>query len=195
MQTLTATWTGVRPLIMHNSQTADALNPYTQKLKEFTSKGKRKTLVDIERMERVEWEAGLYWDDTDGLAIPSDNIEKCIVEGAMKTKKGKDAKAAVYCATPHVRVQYDGPTKIEALYAYGVKNPNTFIFRKIVRVKDSRIVRVRPMIPTGWRLHVEIEFEESIIDDGVLRKAMIQAGALIGLGDYRPKFGRFLVSF
>ena len=68
-----------------------------------------------------------------------------------------------------------------------------FILRKGVMINRSRIIRIRPMIPVGWCLEFDLEFDASIIDPQSLLKAMIDAGALIGLGDWRPKFGRFLV--
>jgi hypothetical protein len=49
------------------------------------------------------------------------------------------------------------------------------------------------MFPTGWVLRFELEFDDSVIGPKELVKAMNDAGALVGLGDWRPKFGRFLV--
>jgi hypothetical protein len=49
------------------------------------------------------------------------------------------------------------------------------------------------MIPTGWSLSFDIEFDDSIVNPKNLLKAMSDAGSLVGLGDWRPKFGRFLV--
>jgi hypothetical protein len=68
-----------------------------------------------------------------------------------------------------------------------------FVLRKGVAVQKARIIRVRPMIPTGWVVKIELEFDESIVNPKSLMKAMIDAGALVGTGDWRPKFGRFLV--
>jgi len=49
------------------------------------------------------------------------------------------------------------------------------------------------MVPTGWSLTFTLEFDDSILNEKALVKAMVDAGALIGLGDWRPKFGRFSV--
>ena len=146
------------------------------------------TDADYEERDRLEWLAGLYWDENDGLIIPSDNIERCIQLGAQKSRIGKDVQAAVFCATTHVPVEYKGPTDKEKLLA----DPR-FTLRKGVAVQKSRVIRIRPMIPTGWSITFDLEFDETIVNPKNLFQAMSDAGALVGLGDWRPKFGRFLV--
>jgi hypothetical protein len=189
MKTLKTTWTGIRPLIMHNGLLADPTNEYTRRIKSITSKGSKKlTDHDYEERDRLEWEGGLYWDDAEGVVIPSDNIERCIQLGAQKSRIGKDVQAGVFCTELQVPVKYDGPKDREKMLA----DPR-FTLRKGVKVQQSRIIRIRPMIPTGWSLSFTLEFDESLVNARALEKAMIDAGAVIGLGDWRPKFGRFLV--
>jgi hypothetical protein len=189
MKTLTTTWTGIRPLVMHNGLMADPTHRLVRRIKEITSKGSKKlTEADYEERDRLEWEAGLYWTDGVGLVIPSDNIERCIQLGAQKSRIGKDVQAAVFCTESEVKLNYEGPKQKEKLYA----DPR-FTLRKGVAVQQSRIIRIRPMVPTGWSLTFELEFDETIVNQKNLIKAMIDAGALIGLGDWRPKFGRFTV--
>lgn len=189
MKTLRARWTGIRPLVMHNGLLADPTNPVVRAIKKITSKGSKKlTDADYEERDRLEWHGGLYWDEDDGLIVPSDNIERCIQLGAQKSRLGKDVQAAVFCTQTHTPLIYDGPRKKEDLFA----DPK-FTLRKGVAVAKSRVIRVRPMIPTGWILEVEVEFDETIVNPQNLLQAMTDAGSLVGLGDWRPKFGRFLV--
>ena len=189
MKTLTVKWTGIRPLVMHNGLMADPTNPMVKQIKAITSKGSKKlTESDYERRDRLEWEAGLYWSDELGLVMPSDNIERCIQLGAQKSRIGKDVQAAVFCDAPEYKVNYVGPKKKDALYA----DPK-FTLRKGVAIMNSRIIRIRPMVPTGWSITFVIEWDDSIVDEKSLVKAMADAGSLVGLGDWRPKFGRFLV--
>jgi hypothetical protein len=189
MKTLKTKWTGIRPLIMHNGLMADPTNPISRRIKEITSKGSKKmTDADYEERDRLEWEAGLYWDEDEGFIIPSDNIERCIQLGAQKSRIGKDVQAAVFCESPQVKIDYDGPRDKEKLYA----DPR-FTLRKGVVIQKSRIIRIRPMIPTGWSITFGLEFDDTIVNPKNLVKAMTDAGALVGLGTWRPKFGRFLV--
>ena len=121
-------------------------------------------------------------------SVPSDNIERCIQLGAQKSRIGKDVQAAVFCATTHVCINHSGPKDKDKLYA----DPR-YTLRKIVAVQKNRVMSIRPMIPTGWSMTFDIEFDEGIVNPKNLIKAMTDAGSLVGLGDWRPKFGRFLV--
>jgi hypothetical protein len=49
------------------------------------------------------------------------------------------------------------------------------------------------MIPSGWWLTCTIEFDESIVNEAQVLSSTKEAGALCGIGDWRPKFGRFTV--
>jgi hypothetical protein len=175
---------------MHNGLMADPTNPYTIAIKKITSKGSKKiTEADHEERNRLEWEAGLYWDDAIGPVIPSDNIERCIQLGAQKSRRGKEVQAAVFCAGGgDIKLSFDGPRDKAKLYSSG-----KFILRKGVAVQKSRIIRVRPMAPTGWSLEFTLEYDSGVVDEKTIIDACQAAGSLVGLGDWRPKFGRFMV--
>jgi len=183
--------TGIRPLVLHNGLMADPTNPYTIAIKKITSKGSKKlTEHDYAERDRLEWEAGLYWsDEIGGIAIPSDNLERCIQEGAKKNRLGKDFAAAVFVQESEVEVMHrlSGKTK-ERINA----EPG-YTLRKGVKVQLSRIIRIRPLIPTGWTMTFTVEFDESIVNKQAVATALTEAGSLVGLGDWRPKFGRFTV--
>jgi len=191
MNTLKFEVTGIRPLLMHNGLMADPTNPLVRAIKKITSKGTKKmTDSDYVERDRLEWEAGLYWSsESDDIAIPSDNIERCILEGAKKNRLGKDFAAAVFLQETEVIITHrlSGKSK-ETIY----KDPS-FSLRKGVKVQLARIIRIRPMIPTGWTAKFTVEYDESIVNYSSIIQALTEAGALVGLGDWRPKFGRFTV--
>lgn len=189
MKELKTTWTGIRPIILHNGQLADPLNKYSRMLKDVTSK-RKKTDADHEEMARIEFEGGLYWDEKEGVYIPADCIEATICAGAKKSRIGKDVQAAVFVQDDIVKLEYDGPKTIEGMW----KDRERFVMRKAVKVTTSKVMRTRPMFPTGWSITFTLAYDDSIINAASLSKAMIDAGALIGICDWRPKFGRFLVS-
>ena len=190
MKTLSVKWTGIRPLVMHNGLMADPTNPFVRKGKEIRSKGTKKmTEADYEEQNRLEWMGSLYWSDNlKGPIIPSDNIERCIQMGAQKSRIGKDVQAAVFCAESIIPLECETPKTKDKMYA----DPK-FTLRVGVVINQSRVIKVRPMIPTGWALKFSVDYEESIVNAKDLIKAMQDAGALVGLGDWRPKFGRFAV--
>lgn len=189
MKELKTTWTGIRPIILHNGQLADPLNKYSRQLKEVTSK-RKKTDADHEEMARIEFEGGLYWDTDKGVYLPADCLEATICAGAKKSRIGKDVQAAVFVQDDIVPLIYDGPKTINGLW----KEPQRFVMRKAVKVTTSKVMRTRPMFPTGWSVSFTLEYDENIINEAALQRAMIDAGALVGICDWRPKFGRFIVS-
>lgn len=188
LKTLRARWTGIRPLLMHNGDLANPMSAYSKRISKLT-KMKKKEDSTREEIARLEWEGSFYWDDDLGPVIPSDNIERCIQLGAQKSKRGKDVQAAVFCTEEHFKLNYDGPRKMDAMYSLEKK----FRLEKGVRVQASRVIRNRPMFPTGWSVDVELEYDDTVIDADGIVDSMVAAGRLIGLGDWRPKFGRFLV--
>lgn len=189
MKQLTVTLTGIRPLLMHNGRMADPLDQYAIAAKEITGK-RKKTESDYRSLDRIKWEGGLYWDDDEGLIMPSDNLERCMQLGAQKKKLGKDFQAAALVMDEIVKVKHGGPKTKDALYA----DPN-YSLRKGVVINKQRVMSVRPMVPTGWKLKFTVEYDESVIEEKNIREALVDAGALVGLGDWRPKFGRFTCDF
>lgn len=172
---------------MHNAQLSDPLNPVVRQIKELTSKKTKKTDFDLEEIDRLSYVGGLYLGEDGSPVIPSDNIERCIQLGAQKKRLGKDVAAAVLCADAEYPLCYRGPKNADELY----KDPS-FTLRKSVAVQRNRVMRVRPMFPTVWTLTFTLEYDESVINLRAIEEAMKDAGTLVGLGDWRPKFGRFV---
>jgi len=186
MKTVTIKWTGIRPLVMHNGLLADQTNPYTVEIRKIVKKGTKKlTESDYERRDRLEWEGSLYWTDGIGPVVISDAIERVIQLGAQKSRVGKDVQAAVFCDEPEYKLEYKGPRTKDELYE------PTFILRKAVVVNKARIIRVRPRFAEGWNVTFTLEYDDTIINQKDILKASSDAGALIGLYDWHPKYGRF----
>jgi hypothetical protein len=191
MKTIQCTITGLRPLLMNNGEQADPINPLVVEKKKLTSKGSKKmTLADYEEIDRLSWLAAVYWSEENGLVIPSDNIEAMIVAGARKARKGKDALAAMFlseaeCVIEHPR-KGQGIEKIMADKGYTLRKP--------VMQQKARIMRVRPRIQT-WSTSFTVEYDESVINGRDLQTAITEAGAIVGIGDWRPKYGRFTAEF
>lgn len=189
MKELKTTWTGIRPLILHNGRLADPLDDFSRALKEVSSK-RKKTDADYEQMARLEFEGGLYFDTKAGPYMPSDCIEACIQAGAKKSRIGKDVAAVVFVQDEIVKIDYDGPRTVDSMW----KERERFVLRKACKVAQAKVMRTRPMIPTGWSITFTLEYDESIVNSAALTRAMVDAGALCGLCDWRPRFGRFIVS-
>lgn len=185
-------WTGIRPLIQHNARLVDDQDPIVIRIKEINQlKGKKLTDAHKEERAHLEWTGGLYWTDGVGVVIPSDNVEACIKQGAQKCRNGKEVQATIFCEEVEYRLNYSGrSTDKDALYNDSNKR---FQLRKSVVINKRRVMRVRPMFPTGWSFELCVNYDEKIIDEKNLIQACHDAGAVVGFCDWRPKFGRFLV--
>lgn len=202
MKTLHVTWTGIRPLLMHSANMIDPDNSYVRakeakqrelkRLKKDDTVGKESVRREI---EELEWLGSMYWDTDVGFYIPGDVIMACIVEGAQKLKSGKQAKAAI------VPIDDVVPLKTSKTYPKDLKKlypMKEYSFRFPVRIPPktgSRIMIVRPIIPTGWSINFDLEFEPKVLPVDDAKQANEIAGQLIGAGCWRPKFGRFEATF
>lgn len=64
-----------------------------------------------------------------------------------------------------------------------------------VRVQNAGITRVRPAMREGWQITVELLVTlPQYISPTLLHKLLCDAGALAGLCDFRPSYGRFAVT-
>ena len=172
------------PLLMHNGQTANPLNKFAKAMKQVSSK-RVKTDADYEELARLEFAAALYMGQ-DGPVIPAQCIDAMVTEAAKKQRKGKDAKAAVYCPD-HASLSYDGPRTLDELWA-----DERFRFVTNVRVQTARVVRTRPMF-NDWTATIALNFEDGMVNPAELDQWMVIAGNGIGIGDWRPRYGRFEV--
>jgi hypothetical protein len=188
MKTFKATITGVTPLMMHSERLADPTNPITKALKKLTAK-RQKTEEDHLAVKRFEWEGGLYTDETGVPAVPVDWILAVLLAGAKKSKQGPLAKAGIFSgATAFFPLDYPGPKTIEEMWADG-----RFCDYRGVTVGQAKVMRARPVFP-GWTLTFSVDYDPDTIDGDVIENALNKAGTLLGMGDYRPRFGRFVVS-
>ncbi len=59
----------------------------------------------------------------------------------------------------------------------------------------ARVMRTRPRFD-NWEVKFQLQLFPSEINPSDIQQALESAAMLIGMGDYRPKFGRFaLVDF
>lgn len=187
MQIIKAKLTGTRPLLMHSDKLSDPLNPLTKAHKALTNKSSRnKTDEDHEMIAKSEWMAGLYYDDELGPYIPGVNIEGALVAGGKLRRLGANLKRSVEVMDERYKLEYTGPRDLASLWNEGYYDARS------VKVTTSRIIRYRPIF-RQWAVTCEIAFDEASIDKADVVRCLEDAGAYCGIGDYRPKFGRFSV--
>jgi hypothetical protein len=176
---------GISPLMPKNGQTADPLNPFAQAMKKISGK-RNKTEADYEELSRVEFMGSLYVDDKGHPCVPGENIEAMFKAAAKKIKKGQQAKCGVM-SDGNWPILYDGPKDPEKLWL----NKN-FVDKRGVVINRVRVMRTHPIFK-AWGLEFDITFDDEVLDAEDVDQIVDIAGRLIGLLDYRPKFGRFVV--
>lgn len=176
--------TGDAPLICHNGQTADPLNRFSKAMKAISGK-RKKTESDLEELAKLEFLAGLYMSET-GPILTAMMVDACVIDAAKKTREGMLAKSGFF-TVGNAPLEYDGPRTGDELWQI----PD-FRFSVPVRVQQARIIRTRPIF-NKWAATVKVQFEDSVVNAATVAGWFAIAGTLVGLGDWRPRFGRFQV--
>ena len=190
METIKFKIVGDTIVLMHSAEKlADPLNAHTKLIKEISSK-RNKTEKDHMDMSRLEWEAGIYYDEDIGPYFPAVNVEACLRSAAKLSRLGKAVERAIFVQPDLVALDYDGPRKINELFYEN----SPFIDKRAINVKTSKVMRTRPKFPAGWSMTFTVSYMADIITKDQLILICKTAGRLIGMGDYRPRFGRFTVA-
>lgn len=178
---------GIAPLLMHSARLADPLDDATKALAKVTGK-RKKTDDDHAEVSRLEFLGSLYISQEFGPFIPGQNIEACLFKGATRTKQGTALKSALLIPQNVNPLIYVGSRDADGLW-----KDDSHIHRASVKVGTSRVIRTRPVFPQ-WQLVFEGELDTEVVDQQSLEGVVETSGRLVGLGDWRPRFGRFKVN-
>lgn len=190
MKRFEATLNGKAPLLMHNERLADPTSKYAKGMKALTGK-RKKTDEDHFEIKRAEWWGGLYTNaDETEVVVPVDWILAMTLAGAKKSKDGTKVKSGVFECIPDFPLDFMGKRDIKKLFD---APEGIFIDYRGVGVNGKRIMRCRPRFP-NWKLKIALDYDETVLDERELLQFIRCAGQLIGIGDYRPRFGRFEVT-
>jgi hypothetical protein len=187
MKTLRVKVKGASPMLQHSGFLADPLYQGTKELKPLTSK-RGKTEADLAKIEALEAKWGMYFDENGAITVDPSVIEGNLLRSATQAA-GKGAKQEIaggILAIENVNFGFDGPKDPDKR----VSNAK-YVFRAMVKVGTARIARCRPRFD-NWTLEYDIIIDENVVDAEKVAR-IIEAGGARGLGDYRPRFGRYLV--
>jgi len=133
-----------------------------------------------------------YLLDDGSLYQPAEHILQCLVKAGSNFQiKGKGKKTYKDAIKGSITIE---PECIQHFEDDGVTPRKDYkIDSRPVRIKGARIMRHRPWLPE-WKLEFTIlVLEVKLIPGEVLNAVLVSAGQTIGIGDYRPRFGRFIV--
>jgi hypothetical protein len=156
--------------------------------------GKRKkTDADYDEMSRLEWLAGLYRSEDD-LLIPDHVIESLMIAGAKKQKLGTQARCGLYF-TQHATLDFQGkPHVINDDTLAEMFESGDFTHKVRAKVGMARVMRTRPIF-RHWVCMAEFQYDPDVLNRRDVEGIASAAGRFVGMGDWRPKHGRFEVDF
>lgn len=153
----------------------------------------------------LEWMDTMYAHPDGYLYQPASHIEGALQKSAVSfkikgrgTKTWKDPiKAYCYVLPDEIPLLYENGDGLEALQTPDetlLTDPtaNLIVDIRPVKVQRARIARSRLMIK-DWRLSFVIEVHDDQVRSDVLQTILEEAGRAVGIGDYRPRYGRFEV--
>lgn len=173
-------------MLMHSDRFANPLDPMTKAHKSLTSK-RKKTDSDHEDIAKSEWLGALYFDKKLGIHIPGQNIDACLIGGAKLRKQGTNIKRAAMVVEDMVKLEYVGPKDPEKLF-----EDTRFVDVRGVKVGTAKLMRCRPKF-IEWSMSFSVSLDTELLNVDEFVEIARDAGRLIGLGDYRPRFGKFSV--
>lgn len=133
-------------------------------------------------------ESYVYRNDANELCLPGEYLRGSIV-GAAKFRQ--DPRSPRKSAMDLCKA---GIISLTPLASLGAEAWDYEDSRRVV-IQRSAITRVRPAMRAGWKAEFDLMVNlPEYVDQTFLRELLGMAGRLIGVGDFRPTYGRFDVT-
>ena len=133
-------------------------------------------------------ESYVYRNDKNEICIPGDYLRGAVVNAAKFQQDPRSPRKSA------MDLYKAGVVSLTPLASLG-KAKWDYEDRHRVLVQRSAITRVRPAFKTGWRATFELLVVlPEYISPTMLNHTIATAGRLIGLADYRPTYGRYVIT-
>lgn len=165
---------GIAPLLFHR-WSVDAIETKSKAAKGSAAK-------KTDDIESYVYRAG---DGT--IAIPGEYFRMALV-GAAKYQQ--DPRSPRKSAMDLFKA---GVAVLDEVCSLGTKDWD-YLDRRRVMIQRNGITRVRPAMNTGWRASFRLQvLTPEYVSPHLLNATLQTTGRLIGVGDFRPTFGRFQI--
>jgi len=133
-------------------------------------------------------ESYVWRNDAGEIALPGEYLRQAIIHAAKfrqdprsPRKSAMDLfKAGIVCLTP--------------LASLGVQEWDYLDTRRVT-IQRNGVNRTRPAMRAGWSAEIVLNvLTPEYIDEAFLHDVLTMAGRLVGVGDFRPTYGRFNVT-
>ena len=133
-------------------------------------------------------ESYVYRNEKEELCIPSEYFRMSIINAA---KFRQDPRSPRKSAMDLFKAAIAG---LEPYCSLKIKAWD-FVDQRRVMIQRNGITRHRPAVNTGWSVSVQLSvLLPEYVPPSMLNEVIQNAGRLIGVGDFRPTFGRFQVT-
>jgi hypothetical protein len=167
---------------------------------------KKNSKAGDDRSPAFRWIGNLYRDESGAIIMPTDNIMRCIMEGASMVlvpggRGGKTFKSQSQSGVMPRAIGWEllsAGKRIDTSPLIKLMQENDFakheeaargmgftLFKKRAKIGQSKHVRVRPRFDQ-WSASGELVVVDEQITDSVLYDILDMAGKYKGLGDWRP---------
>lgn len=132
-------------------------------------------------------ESYVYRDDAGELCLPGEYLRQAIIAAAKFKQDPRSPRKSAQDITKA------GVVSLTPLASLGTARWDYEDRRRVV-IQRSGVNRVRPAMRAGWRASFDLMVVlPEYLDRAWIKDTLDTAGRLIGVGDFRPTFGRFTV--
>ena len=199
---------GTTPLLCGNVNYSDPIGQHQKTKKFFTDKKGNAKTEGVHRAIRIlDWLYSGYWkkegkvtvDESENSVsfegfsnpyLPAANLQKCLKEAAKKWKLGKDVSRAIFVDTnPEINFGAKKPEEKDALNLINSREP-----KYQLAAFTRRGVWVNRLLFPNWSATFHLIIDDELMGMDQLRRIANMAGKAEGLGTWRPRYGRFVVT-
>ena len=155
------------------------------------NEAKRQAAKNSRARTQDDIETYLYRCPDGTIGIPGTYLKAAVANPQGAAKFRPDPRSPRKSALDLYRA---GVVVMNELASLGVREPD-YLDRRRVVVQRSGITRTRPAMQPGWRAEFEVTVVlPEYIPPADLHEVVSMAGRLVGVGDFRPAYGRFILT-
>lgn len=133
-------------------------------------------------------ESYVYRNENNEICIPGEYLRMAIINAAKFKQDPRSPRKSA------MDLYKAGVVTMNELASLG-KTTWDYLDQRRVTIQRSGITRMRPAISKGWSAAFELQvLLPEYIEHDTLQDVIVNAGKLIGIGDFRPTYGRFFIT-
>jgi len=178
VKTIKVEITGITPILMHR---------FSEEARAQIENGTTRTGQRATKEEAAE--AAAYRLRSGNLGFPAENLKAAIRRAAAFRRIGRRSAVPAFSG---------GLFIVPEMIDFGIRDYVIDERSVVIKATRGRVMRYRPRLDS-WKLTFSIQYDETLLPtESLIREVLADAGAKVGIGDFRPEkggwFGRFLVS-